>query len=442
MKIAIIGAGLAGLTAAYELRDHEVDVFEADDRIGGKLRTVAFNDGPVDMGAEAYLAVRTDATDFFESLGLGDHVVYPSDACPAIYAGGELHAMPTETVMGIPATSDAVEGLISTEEAVHIDAERNRESLDWQVGEDRCLGIMLRQRYGDGIVDHVVSALLGGVYSSGADALGVRATIPQLAAMFDEMAEAGEKITVSGAVEKLLARRGPRKGPVFATFNGGYAELYETLAEKSGASIHIDSFISELTPQMLEKYDRILLATPAPTTALLLRTVAPKASAELKKVELASSAVVGLKFDNTEGLPDNSGILVATDEPDVQVKAFTFSSNKWPHLRERGGALVRASFGRFGENILLNTTEADLVDRALEDLTRVTGYRGEPSEIFVQHWYGGLPRYDHDHLARVATVRSLLSDVPQIGVAGAWADGVGVPNVIAGARKAARELLG
>ena len=152
--------------------------------------------------------------------------------------------------------------------------------------------------------------------------------------------------------------------------------------------------------------------------------------------------MVGLKFDNTEGLPDNSGILVATDEPDVQVKAFTFSSNKWPHLRERGGALVRASFGRFGENILLNTTEADLVDRALEDLTRITGYRGEPSEIFVQHWYGGLPRYDHDHLARVATVRSLLSDVPQIGVAGAWADGVGVPNVIAGARKAARELLG
>ena len=131
MKIAIIGAGLAGLTAAYELRDHEVDVFEADDRIGGKLRTVAFNDGPVDMGAEAYLAVRTDATDFFESLGLGDHVVYPSDARPAIYAGGELHAMPTETVMGIPATSDAVEGLISTEEAVHIDAERNRESLPW-----------------------------------------------------------------------------------------------------------------------------------------------------------------------------------------------------------------------------------------------------------------------------------------------------------------------
>ena len=49
MRIAIIGAGLAGLTAAYELRDHDVEVFEAAGRIGGKLYSVPFNDGPTDM---------------------------------------------------------------------------------------------------------------------------------------------------------------------------------------------------------------------------------------------------------------------------------------------------------------------------------------------------------------------------------------------------------
>ena len=58
MHIAIIGAGLAGLTCAYELRGsgHEVDVYEATDRIGGKLYTVAFEGGPTDMGAEAFLS--------------------------------------------------------------------------------------------------------------------------------------------------------------------------------------------------------------------------------------------------------------------------------------------------------------------------------------------------------------------------------------------------
>ena len=53
MKIAIIGAGLAGLTAAWEIASHDsghkVDVYEAEGRIGGKLYTVPFNDGPTDM---------------------------------------------------------------------------------------------------------------------------------------------------------------------------------------------------------------------------------------------------------------------------------------------------------------------------------------------------------------------------------------------------------
>ena len=80
MNIAIIGAGLAGLTAAYELGagsacagsndDLKVDVYEATDRVGGKLHTVAFEGGPTDMGAEAFLARRQDAVDFFTELGL------------------------------------------------------------------------------------------------------------------------------------------------------------------------------------------------------------------------------------------------------------------------------------------------------------------------------------------------------------------------------------
>ena len=77
MRIAIVGAGLAGLTAAYELREHDVDVYEATDRIGGKLHTVAFEAGPTDMGAEAFLAHRADMVDFVAELGLTGSLVEP-----------------------------------------------------------------------------------------------------------------------------------------------------------------------------------------------------------------------------------------------------------------------------------------------------------------------------------------------------------------------------
>lgn len=464
-RYAVIGAGLAGLTSAYEIRKADpeavIDVFEAEDRIGGKLFTVPFESGPTDMGAEAYLALRSDATDFFAELGLADELVSPSAARSLIYTGGELQNLPAGGVMGIPSHSAPVAHLVSPETAARIDAEADAAPIDWQVGGDVSVGELVRERYGAEVVDRIVSSLLGGVYSCAAEDLGVRATVPQLAEALDALAEAGEKVTLSAAVKSCEARRAPRDPgatptPVFAAFRGGYALAYEALAEKSGADIHLDAFITGVTRDLRGfhlsgqgvstdgAYDRLILATPAPTTAALLQSVAPEASQALKSVKLASSAVVGMKFDSDEGLPDNSGVLVAIDEPDVQAKAFTFSSKKWPHLGERGGALVRASFGRFGEDAIVRAEEDLIVDTALDDLARITGFDGRAAglaEIYVQRWFGGLPRYDAAHLATVEKVRAGIADVHGLAVTGAWAGGVGVPAVIDDARAAAARVL-
>ena len=459
MNIAIIGAGLAGLTAAYELRNsgHKVDVYEATDRIGGKLYTVAFEAGPTDMGAEAFMARRKDAVEFFTEVGVGDSLVEPSGLRSLVWVDGEARALPTGGVMGIPSHSETVKHLVSDETAQRIDDEANRDGFTWDTGGDMNVGKLVRDRYGDEVVDNIVSALLGGVYSCTADDLGVRATIPQLAAELDRLAEAGDgTVHLSTAIANLERSRKEMptgQGAVFNAFRNGYQELYETLAEKSGADIYIDAFVSSISREGEgfrikggedTVYDHVILAVPAPTAALLLKEIAPEAAEKLQTVQLANSAVVGMRFATDEGLPENSGVLVANGAEDVKAKAFTLSSRKWPHLAERGGALVRASFGRFGDNIALTATEDDLVDWALDDLKTVTGFDGREAgleEIYVQRWFGGLPRFDEHHLDTVAAVRSLLDDVAGISITGAWASGVGVPAVVADARVVAKQLL-
>ncbi len=466
MKIAIIGAGLAGLTAAWEIHaadaDAEVYVFEAAGRIGGKLHTVAFNGGPTDMGAEAFVARRADAAEFFEALGLKDSFVYPARGIrPRVYTGGQLHLLPSGGVMGIPSAPQEFFSAASNEKIA------NETPFEWEVGGDVSVGALVRRQYGDDVVDHVVSALLGGVYSCTADDLGLRATVPNLAAVLDEMAADGP-VTLSGAVAKIEKSRaaaanaeGPAASSVFATFGGGYAELYEALAEQSGAEIHLDTFISGVeagreggfvvkgAPAELGEFDRVLFATPAPTTARLAAKVAPAAAEALQGVELASSVVVGFNFASAtdpEGnsIPEATGILVAADEPGVHAKAFTLSSNKWPHIGQREGFIVRASFGRFGDDALVRADEDDLVDYALDDLRHITGFDGRAAgveEIYVQRWFGGIPCYDERHLATVATARAGLEEAAGIEATGAWAGGVGVPAIIVDARAAARRLL-
>lgn len=474
MRIAIIGAGLAGLTAAYELREsgHQVDVYEATDRLGGKLFTVPFEAGPTDMGAEAFMARRTDAVEFFTELGLGGSLVEPSGLGSLVYVDGRSEPLPRAGIMGIPASSEPVAHLVSAETAARIDGEGDEPGFAWTVGGDTNVGALVRGRYGDEVVDNIVTSLLGGVYSCAADDLGVRATIPQLAEEFDRLARAagageGESAAVhlSTAVANLERARKELptgQGAVFNAFRDGYQELYEELGERSGADIYVDAFISGVERVDASKgnaagftlkggerdedgndivYGRVILAVPAPTASLLLKGVAPEASASLSSVKLANSAVVGMRFATDEGLPDNSGVLVAAGEEGVRAKAFTFSSRKWPHLAERGGALVRASFGRFGDNVALTASEDDLVDWALDDLQTITGFDGRAAgleEIYVQRWFGGIPRYDEHHLD---TVQDVLAKLPEdITVVGAWVGGVGVPAVIAQARVAAQGI--
>lgn len=483
MRIAIIGAGIAGLTAAYEIHkvapDAHVDVFEAEARVGGKTRTVPFDSGPMDVGAEAFLARNNDIVDFFTELGLADQMVGPSGLRSRVYAQDSLQPIPQGGVMGIPSSAEPVKHLVSAETAARIDAESTAEPIDWQVGQDYSVGRMVRERYGDEVADRVVSALLGGVYSCSADDLGIRATVPQLAEALDALAESGEPVTLSAAVKSIEAERAERArersadndggvgqpaGPPFRAFRGGYADVYDTLAEKCGANIQIDTFISGVEPHKKggytvkgggeaaqEPYDRVLVATPAPTASRLLKKVAPDAAEAMRPIKLASSAVVGLKIDSDTDsagnqLPENSGLIVALDQGGVHAKAFTFSSRKWPHLAERldGGVIVRASFGRFGDDAIVRADEDDLVDYALDDLKTITGFDARDagvSEIFTQRWFGGIPRFDERHLGYVKAARAALADVPGIDVTGAWAGGVGIPNVVADARAAARRIL-
>ncbi|MEE2035041.1 protoporphyrinogen oxidase [Rhodococcus chondri] len=441
--VAVVGGGITGLVAAYRLRgslgsDARIVLLEQSDRLGGKLRTVTLAGGPVDVGAEAFIGRRQEVPALLDELGLTDQLVYPSGARPLLYAGGHLHPLPTATLMGIPSGAASVEGLVDEDTLARVAAEPG-EPLHWDRDGDMSVAQLVGSRFGEQVVRRSVDPLLGGVYSGLSDTAGVRATVPTLAAALDEGA-----VSLTDAVVRALPK--PSATPVFGTLRDGYQVLIDALVEASRAEIRCHTVASGLrrngdrwSLDPVGDVDGVILAVPATRMATLLADPVPVAASRAERIPLASSVVVALALPAAVALPENSGILVATGE-DLSAKAFTLSSRKWPHLATREVALARASFGRYGDDSLVDEADDRLVDLARADLATVTGVTDEPVDAFVQRWHGGLPQYRAGHNDIVAALEQEIATVDGLEIAGAMLHGVGVPACVESGTRAAAHL--
>jgi protoporphyrinogen/coproporphyrinogen III oxidase len=316
---------------------------------------------------------------------------------------------------------------------------------------DVAVGALLRERLGDELVDRLVEPLLGGVYAGRADELSLTATMTGLAA---QLPAAGSVLGAAAAARDAGVRsRGDADGPVFTTVTDGLGSLPAALVTASGAVVRLRtpahglrrtatgfelSVGTAAAPELLPA-DAVLVAAPAPKAARLLGGVAPDAVDPLLGIPYASMAVVAMAFP-AQDVDAGSGLLV----PPVtgrMVKGVTVSSAKWPHLAGEV-LLVRASVGRFRDESELQRPDDELAAAVVADVAGLLGLdRPAPRETRVVRWGGGLPQYLVGHPARVDAVRSAVSGVPGLAIAGAAFRGIGVPACIRDAQHAVEALL-
>ena len=438
MKVAVVGGGLAGLTAAHALTRAGADVvvLEGSSRAGGKLVRGRVGDLTVDLGAEAVLARRPEGLALMSALGLDDDVVHPALTPAAVWTRGAVRTLP-RTVMGVPADLDALAESGIVEE---VPVGRSVPMPD----DDVSVRDFLAPRVGTEVVDRLVEPLLGGVYAGHSSMLSLRAAAPQVAAL--------------GADPLTAAQATPPRtddSPVFAGLRGGVGRLTETLVERGGFEVRCDTTVRAVTRvgsgwelsvgptsaiQTITA-DAVVVATPAPATARLLAEVAPAAAFALAGLDYASMAIVTLVVDGALAL-GGSGFLVPPVER-TAIKASTFSSQKWPWQAEvaGGASVLRASIGRRGETSVLHQDDETVVALAVEDLRRALGELPPVVASHVQRWGGALPQYDVGHLDLVDAVERAVAEVPGLEVCGAAYRGVGIPAVIASANAAVERLL-
>lgn len=440
--VAVVGGGMAGLAAAYALRNiARVVLLESSSRVGGKVRVSEVGGIAVDEGADALLRRVPEGMELAADAGLGGELVAPATGQAFVRSRGQLRPLPAGTLLGVP-------GDLSSLARSEVLSARGlaRAPLDLiapgaPTTEDVSVGSLVASRLGREVVERLVDPLLGGVYAGRADLLSQQATLPQLTDALDRHR------SLILAVRAARSSFGTAGGPVFAGLPGGLGRLPAAVAVASGAEIRTSTTVRTLErtadgwrlttgstaePSYLQA-DAVILAVPSAPAARLLRDVVPTAAAELSGIDYASVAIVTLVLDGpTPGR--GSGYLVPAVEG-LTTKAVTFTSRKWGY---DGSAVVRASVGRYGDEVELQREDHELVRIVLEELQLVVGPVPRLLDSRVTRWGGGLPQYAVGHLDRVRRLSAALP--PGIAVAGAAYDGVGVPAVIRSGQHAAARV--
>ena len=441
-RFAVVGGGIAGLAAAWELAARrpgaEITVFEPG-ALGGKLRTSPFAGRMVDEGADAFLARVPEGRDLCAELGLDAGLVSPATGGVYVAAGPQLHRLPEGLVLGVPVDGAQLEGspLVGPDAAARVAAEPDRPGQPLGPDDDPSVGELIRARMGDDVLEHLVDPLIGGINAGDTDRLSLRAAAPQLAAAAERSGSLVEGL-------RSAPPTGPPGAPVFWALPGGMTALVDALV----AALHDAgvAFVGEAVDDVRSLgTDGVVVATPAPAAASLVGAAgAADAAGILAGIEHSSPVLLTLALPaaSVRHALDASGLLVPRTEGRL-LTACSFASTKWAHLGDADPSTVvlRASAGRTGDDRAIGLDDDALLAGLLADLDDLLGLDGDPVEVRISRWRHGFPQYAPGHLGRIAAVEAdLAANLPRVRVAGASLHGIGIPACIRSGRAAAASL--
>jgi len=488
--IAVVGGGMAGLSAAWQLSQDlgpagdgppQVLVLEAGGRTGGKVRATEFAGRAVDLAADAFLARRPEATGLCDELGLTDALVAPGAAGAALWARGRLRMMPDGVNLGVPTRwwPLARSGILGPGGAARaaLDLVRPHRADTGATG-DRAVGGVVTARLGHEVTERLVDPLIGGIHAGGVDDLSAQCTFPPLLAADRR----------SGSLMRRLRMPAPPPpdptappSPVFWSLDGTAArlpaELTTALAAR-GVAVHTGVAVESLTRRAANgadgpawelalagdastvpgasgptgsartlAVDGVVLAVPAGQASGLLADHVPAAAAVLGAIRHSSVTVVTLAVPSDAVRSDlvGTGFLVPRTSPvdgrTALVTGCTYLTRKWPGLARPGDELIRLSVGRFGDERPDAMDDDELAAAAFDELGRILAIDGRPRESLVTRWHGAFPQYTPGHLDRTDRVEAAVAELPGVAVAGSAYRGVGIPAVVGSGRAAARAVL-
>jgi len=379
MRIAVLGAGIAGLAAAWRLgRQHEVTLFEAGSRAGGNIRTEEFHGCRIEWGPDGFLDNEPRTLDLVRDLGLTGRLCRARTSRRFLWRAGKLRELPSGPKAFLASDSLPLLGrLRALLEPFARDAPEGDESVH----------AFAARRLGHRVADLLVDAFVSGVFAGDAKRLSVKSAFPRLKAL-----EARHGSLIRGA-------RGQGFGPkgTLTSFDGGMQVLTDTIAGR--VDLRCDSPVPRLERG---DYDRVVCTIPAPRAAALCDGALARA---LASIPTAPVAVVATLVPGPLDIADGFGFLAPRGEG-LRILGTLYESSIFDGRAPDGLRLFRTMVGGRHDPEAVALPDDALKAIVEGDLGRAWGRFPEPVAWRIIRHPLGIAQYEIGHEARVAAAEA------------------------------------
>lgn len=462
-RIAIIGAGISGLSAAYQLEKAraagapiEYTIFESSGRVGGSISSEQVEGCLVEAGPDSFLTEKPWAAMLCKELGLVDQIIGSNDAERKTYivVHGKLVAMPDGLMFMVPTklVPTALSPLFSWATKIRMARELMHPPRPMQG--DETVGELVERHFGAEVVDRLADPLLSGVYGGDANKLSARAVLPRFVEMEEKYGSLSRAMLAAHKKMAATAKSQPAR-PLFSSLKVGMQQMVDALvARLAPDSIRLRTRIRGVYPhnegwRLATElagdvyYDAVVLASPANVAGALLEAVDTDLANALLGVTYSSSVTVALGYymDQLRHLPPGFGFLIPRSEG-TRMLACTFVHNKFPHRAPPDKGLLRCFLGGARDEAVLSLSDDDILGQVRGELKKIVKLNANPIFARVHRWRGAMAQYESGHIARVERIEKCVADMKRLAIAGNAFHGIGVPDCVRSGQQAADKLLG
>jgi len=453
VRVAVLGGGISGLSAAYRLREilphADVHLYEASDQLGGVLQTTRTQDGYLfEHSADNFITNLPQAIDLCDRLGIKQQLLQTNDALRKAFVlrKGNLYPVPDGFLLMAPGKIWPVltTPILSVAGKLRLARERFIPASD--SSEDESLKSFVTRRLGTEVYERLVQPLIGGIYTADPTKLSTQATLQQ----FVEMERKHGSLTI-GMQRRQANTKTSDSGARYSMFmapRNGMHQIVEAIQQSiPHERIHLNAPIKSLVQQgkswavqckdQQEVFDAVVVALPAPKAAEVLDSQSQLA-ASLSEINYAGCNVAIIAVDESQITKPIRGFGFVVPEIETRrVLAVSFSSYKFEGRVPQGKVILRVFVGGACHPELTELTDTETERVVLSELSDLVGLKGKPEHLMITRWNGKMPQYHLGHLQLVDQIEELAKQLDGLELAGNAYRGVGVPQCIASGQNAA-----